>query len=117
MAATVLGLLTLAACGGDPTLAGTLAPPAPGSLAVTVTGLPAGAPANLTLSSASGYHRAVTGSETIPDLVAGTYTLAAVAVTADGDGVRPRARDAVRVRAGRRAIPTPVASWVSTVWT
>lgn len=56
------------------------APPTPGRLAITVNGLPVGAPAALLLSGSTG-SQAVAGSTTVEGLAPGTYTLSASPVT------------------------------------
>ncbi|MGE0552282.1 MAG: CARDB domain-containing protein [Gemmatimonadales bacterium] len=55
--------------------------PAPGSLAVTVSGLPGGALADLTVSGPAGYSAALTATQTLTGLTAGSYTIAAANVT------------------------------------
>jgi hypothetical protein len=57
-----------------------------GSLAVNISGLPSGNPADVTVTGPGGYTRAVTASETLTGLAAGTYTVAAHSVSA-GCGV------------------------------
>ena len=72
-----LGLL-LAACGGDST------GPRTGSLAVTVSGLPGGATANVGVTGPGGYSRVLAASETIAGLAPGSYTVTASPVSAAG---------------------------------
>ncbi|QET04884.1 PQQ-dependent sugar dehydrogenase [Cupriavidus pauculus] len=85
----VLGacVLWLAGCGGggDGGAAGTPGGPAdPGSpggggtgtLAVSVSGLPTGTPANVSVTGPGGFTRALTASATLTGLAAGTYTVA-----------------------------------------
>jgi hypothetical protein len=55
-----------------------------GALAVAVTGLPAGAPATVTVSGPAGYSRTVAATETVLGLDPGTYQISASAVGADG---------------------------------
>ncbi len=62
---------------------------ATGSLAVTITGLPAGADASVTVSGPAGFSRALTASATLTGLEPGTYTLAATAVNLTGDQYTP----------------------------
>ena len=81
-----IGLVVLAGCKGGGTGGLDPEPPKPGSVSVTVVGLPNGADAALTLSGPGGYSRSVTASGTIADLSAGSYTLTAADVTVDGDG-------------------------------
>jgi hypothetical protein len=59
-----------------------------GRLAVTVSGLPDGAAAALTLAG-GGITRTITSSTTVDSLPAGNYTLTAAAVTAGGDRYAP----------------------------
>lgn len=72
-------LSLLAACGGsDPS------GPSGGSLAVTVSGLPSGVGASVQVTGPGGYRHDVSGTETLTGLSAGTYTVAADAVTSGG---------------------------------
>ena len=48
-----------------------------GNLSIAVSGLPAGSPANLTVTGPDGYNQAVTGSLTLTQLATGTYTVTA----------------------------------------
>ena len=72
--------LTVAGCGGGTT------DPATGSLALEVSGLPAGVAADIDVSGPNGYHRQVGAAETLGGLTLGTYTLVAADVSADGTG-------------------------------
>jgi glucose/arabinose dehydrogenase len=58
-------------------------------LVVTVLGLPAGAPANITVNGPSSYTRALTGSEQIDLLEPGVYTVTASDVRAADKTYRP----------------------------
>ena len=78
----------LAACGGTRDATAPVAPPAPtvpapvvGALQVTVSGLPAGALARVTVSGPGGTV-AVTGTTTLSALSPGRYTITAVQVAA-----------------------------------
>ncbi|MEZ4586855.1 MAG: CARDB domain-containing protein [Gemmatimonadales bacterium] len=55
--------------------------PAPGSLAVTIAGLPGGTLADVTVSGPAGYSAALTATQTLTGLTAGSYTVAAANVT------------------------------------
>lgn len=68
--ARVGSLLVLAACGGDST------GPSTGSLTLTVSGLPAGTAASITVTGPGGYSHAVTATESISGLEEGPYTIA-----------------------------------------
>jgi hypothetical protein len=59
------------------------------SLAVTVNGLPAGAAAAVTVSGPNGFERQLTGSGTLTELAAGSYTIAAAGVTAADEPYAP----------------------------
>ena len=66
----------MVACGGgDPT-----GPSAP-SLAVTVTGLPSGTPAQVTVTGPGGYSQSLSGSQTLAPLTAGSYNVTPSNVT------------------------------------
>jgi hypothetical protein len=69
----VLGLF-LTACSGEST------GPSTGSLALTVSGLPAGVEADVSVSGPGGFTRQVGGSETLVGLALGSYTVAASGV-------------------------------------
>ena len=77
-------LVLLAACGGsDPS------GPSGGSLAVSVSGLPSGASAAVTVTGPGGYSRDVSATETLTGLMAGSYTVAANAVSSGGQSYEP----------------------------
>ncbi len=69
-----LGLF-LAACGGESTGPGT------GSLALAVSGLPAGVGADVSVSGPGGFSRQLDGSETLVGLAPGSYTVMAAGVS------------------------------------
>ena len=81
-----LGLAVLSACGGAGSTQAGLDPQVPGSLAVTISGLPAGAAAVVSVSGPSGFARTLAASETLTGLTPGGYTVTASAVTHDGNG-------------------------------
>ncbi|MBA3260022.1 MAG: hypothetical protein H0T68_11235 [Gemmatimonadales bacterium] len=58
---------------------------ATGSLTGTITGLPDGADADVTVTGPNGYSQRLTETRTLDDLVPGEYTVAAAGVTAGGD--------------------------------
>ncbi len=70
--------------GGDAASADVVYATSQRSLAVAVSGLPAGIDAAVTVTGPGGYSRAVTASETLTELAGGQYTLTALPVT-DGD--------------------------------
>lgn len=88
-------LATAASCGGgesgNATGIGGPNNPKTGALAISVSGLPGGTPASVTVSSATGYTRTVAASETIALLAPGAYDITAGAVSAGQDtfGVTP----------------------------
>ena len=61
--------LALAACGGNSS------GPDSGALAVSVTGLPGGTPANVSVVGPGGFSQAIIGPETLTDLAPGSYTV------------------------------------------
>ena len=71
-----LGTLALVSCDDD------IVAPATGALQVSVSGLPAGAPASATVTGPGSYSRTITETVTIADLALGTYTITAAEVTA-----------------------------------
>jgi len=85
--ALVGGLST--ACSPDASLTGGLGPSGPGSLVISVFGLPAGAAGSIGTSSAGGYQHGSIGTETLAGLAAGSYTVAALEVTVNGDRYVP----------------------------
>jgi hypothetical protein len=103
-----LVVLLLAACGGDSTGPGT------GSLAVTVTGLPGGASAEVTVIGPGGFSRAVTGTQTLSGLTPGSYTVTADEVSAGGDVYAGTpATQSVAVAEGSTPAPAQVAYTVA----
>ena len=82
-----LSVLALAGCSPkDKGSTGGLDPVVPGSIAVSVAGLPAGAPAALLLTGPGGFSRSLTSGESVSGLSPGTYTLTSADVEVDGDG-------------------------------
>jgi peptidase M66-like protein len=76
--------LLVAACSGDsPSDPGPL-PAQYGSLVVTVSGLPTGASANVTVTGPGGFSRTISATTTLTQLSAGAYTVDASDVTLDG---------------------------------
>jgi hypothetical protein len=75
--ALALTLLALAACGGGNTSPSVVK----GSLQVSVTGLPNGVNASVTVTGPEGFSRSLTASNTLGSLTPGTYTIAAASVT------------------------------------
>jgi hypothetical protein len=69
-------VLFLLACGGGST------GPTTGSITLAVSGLPSGVGADIGISGPSGFSRQLEGSETLSGLVPGSYTVAAVGVSA-----------------------------------
>ena len=59
------------------------------TLAVTISGLPAGTPANVTVTGPGGFSQAVPTSQTLGNLTPGTYSISASGVSADGAGYTP----------------------------
>ncbi|HEU5041659.1 MAG TPA: hypothetical protein VFT84_12590 [Gemmatimonadales bacterium] len=103
-----LGLL-LAACGGDST------GPSTGSLAVTVTGLPGGTAAAVSISGPSGFSRVLNGSETLTGLAPGNYAVTANPVSAGGTLYAGQpAYQTVTVTEGSTPAPADVAYAVAT---
>jgi hypothetical protein len=66
-----LALMAVVACDGGPSALTT------GNLSITVAGLPSGTSAAVTVTGPNGYNQPVTGSQTLTQLDAGTYTIAA----------------------------------------
>jgi hypothetical protein len=73
---SLLLLVVAAACGG-----GDSTGPSSGSLAVSVSGLPGGSGADITVTGPDGFSRVVTASTTLGGLTPGSYQVAAEAVT------------------------------------
>ena len=79
----ILGMLAmglLVACTTPPPAP----PPTTGALEITVTRLPAGVPAAIRVLGPGGYTHDLTGSQTLPDLVPGNYTVSAASVASGG---------------------------------
>ena len=94
MLCRLLGILTLwlAGCGGgdgdaqitDGGMSGT-----PATLAIVVSGLPAGTPANITVTGPGGYRQTVAQTITLGNLAAGTYTVTAAPVLTGSTSYQP----------------------------
>lgn len=81
--------------------------PTTGTLQLTVAQVPAGAPAAVIVSSGAGFNRGYAASATIGDLVPGSYTIAATAITSGGFTFQPTpAAQTVAVTAGSTASAT-----------
>src|SRR3977135_1119347 len=78
MSASV-ALVTCIACGGSSKP--TSPPPPSGSLAVTISGLPAGTNASVTVTGPGNFNQVVTATQTLTDLTPGNYTVTANNVT------------------------------------
>ena len=98
--------LVLAACGGggDP-----LSPPTVGGVAVTVTGLPTGTAASITITGPGGFSQALTASGNVDGLAPGTYTVAAGSVSTGAGSYAPTtASQSVTVPASTSRVPVAV---------
>jgi hypothetical protein len=62
-----------------------------GSLGVTIAGLPSGVPGSVVVTGPNGYRESLTGTRTLTGLAAGSYQIAAAAVTASGLTYQPAA--------------------------
>ena len=78
----------ICACGGGSDPSGP-PPPATGSLAVAITGLPSGTVAAVTVTGPAGYAHGVSASETISELALGGYTVTAQPVSTGGHAYQP----------------------------
>jgi hypothetical protein len=79
--AVIISLVT--ACGGDPT------GPSSGRLAVSISGLPAGTPADIHITGPAGYGRDLGASTTLSGRAPGGYVVAAEVVLAGGETYAP----------------------------
>jgi hypothetical protein len=61
----------------------------PGALTLTVTGMPGGNPASITVSGPNGYSQGVTASTTLSNLGAGSYTISAANVLVGANRYNP----------------------------
>ncbi|MFN0178635.1 MAG: hypothetical protein ACKVZ0_07510 [Gemmatimonadales bacterium] len=94
---------------------GGLDPVTPGNLAVSVTGLPDGTPAALTLTGPAGFSRTIIGSETITALTPGAYQLSAATASADGDDYQASpASQTIQVREGPASASASVSYGIAT---
>lgn len=85
---TAVALVALvAACGGDDPVQPTPTPQ-PGSLTVTISGLPAGTNASVTVTGPNSFSQTLTATQTL-SVPAGTYTIAATTITVAGDPFAP----------------------------
>ena len=94
----VSAALLFAACGGGTT------EPSAGSLALEVTGLPAGLDGEVAVAGPGGFNRTVERTETLSALAPGSYTVTATSVTAGNAQYMPApATQPVTVNAGETA--------------
>lgn len=78
--------------------------PTTGSLAITVSGVPGGASAAVTVTGPGNYSQSVTATTTLNNLATGTYTVAAQAITSGGTTYTPTpASQTASVTAGNTA--------------
>jgi glucose/arabinose dehydrogenase len=100
----MLGLL--GSCGGGGGSSGT-PPPLPGSLALTISGLPSGVAASVMVAGPGGFSQAVTASQTLSALVPGSYTVTGAGVSSGGLSYAPApASQAIAVAAGNASAAT-----------
>jgi glucose/arabinose dehydrogenase len=103
-------LLLLAGCGGGGGNPGTPNPPptaTTGSLQVAVSGLPAGLNAAVRVTGPNNFSRDLTGTQTLTDMPAGSYSVAASSITLGGTTYTPTpAVQSVVVTAGGSATAT-----------
>jgi hypothetical protein len=92
-AALLLGALAAAAaagaCKSDSATSPRTSASVTGSISLSVSGLPSGATGDVVVQGPASYSRAVTGTTTLSDLVAGTYTITARDVSAGSDVYSP----------------------------
>jgi hypothetical protein len=109
---TLLLVTGLLACGGGSDPSG----PVSGSLAVSVSGLPGGASAAISVSGPGGFARSLTGTQTLSNLAPGAYSLTASNVSFGGSAYSPTpVSQSVTVSEGDA--PTPAAVTYQTVIT
>jgi glucose/arabinose dehydrogenase len=99
----------LAACGGgssdDPPPP---PPPAQGTLALTVSGLPAGVAAQVAVTGPGGFSQSATASQNFASLAPGNYTVAGAPVTSGGQIYNPTPASQVVAVAGGGSSPATV---------
>ena len=105
-----LGLVASCGGGGGGGGGGGTTPPPPqvqGSLALTVSGLPAGVAAQVSVTGPAGFTQAVTGSQTLSALTPGSYTVTASAVVSNTVSYTPApASQSIAVTAGNSGTAT-----------
>ncbi len=81
----LLGLSLATACaGGEERVAGLTPPPAKGALVVTILGLEAGVPANVSVSGPGGFQQQLNSGATLDNLTPGSYSVVAGEVSSGG---------------------------------
>ena len=78
----------------------------PGALAITVTGLPAATPANVLVTGPNGFSQVVTTSQTLSNLVQGTYQVTASAFEANFIGYTSSLNQSVVITDGNTSAST-----------
>ncbi|HEV8361917.1 MAG TPA: hypothetical protein VGQ52_00240, partial [Gemmatimonadaceae bacterium] len=73
----VVGMALLWACGGGDSVTGGGSPSTRASLTITISDLPSGVSAAVSVQGPDGFSRAIARTATIGDLAPGTYTVAA----------------------------------------
>lgn len=92
----------LVACSGGDAVTGGGAPPTRGSLTITISDLPAGVPAAVTVEGPDGFTRAIERTTTIGDLIPGTYSVSAQSAESEVAEFTPsQASQVVEVAAGK----------------
>ncbi|MEP7065981.1 MAG: hypothetical protein ABI889_08120 [Gemmatimonadota bacterium] len=106
LCALVAAALFAAGCSSD---GSTPTRPENGALVVTVSGLPSGAAAALSITGPNGYSAAVTHTSTLSNLAPGSYELTAGSVAANDDNYAPSpASETVAVGSGTEPVPAAV---------
>ena len=106
LASLLAAVLLFSGCSHD---SGTPTQPGTGALVVTVSGLPTGTSASVTITGPGGYSNTVTHTSTLSNLRPGSYQLTAAGVAADGANYAPSpVSETLTIAAASTPVPATV---------
>lgn len=116
----LLAVFVLATCGGGSSTSQSPPPPEPGSLTVTITGVPPGAAAEIVVTGPLGFQQTITGTSTLSNLSPGSYNVAAPVLPSGSNSsliVPTYSSNAIIVSSGMTATSTVAYGSLALSWT